>query len=265
MIPLPGTTWTPSMPAISAIWPPRPRRVDGQAGLASSTSSPRALVVQPGAGAPRRPSRCTSTHRVVGEDAARRARAAPRASAQTVFQTSMLPSGTRNAREMPRVEPRLLAQRLGRRRSPRRARRSCAALEEPVGVGRIVVGRGDEQPARVLDHVGGDAAAGSRSPRCTRRPRRGPSRRSGRPSAAGRGSGRSCPRRGRRGRRGSTSKPRSAASQAMPAPVAPPPMTSTSVCSVVMARQSRTVGWPPARPPGPARVATPSRTSRRSA
>ena len=79
---------------------------------------------------------------------------APRASAQTVFQASIDASGTVNARLMPGF-------RRGSRRSASAtsissAGRSAvaAALEEAVAVGGVVVGRGDEQPAGVLDAVG---------------------------------------------------------------------------------------------------------------
>ena len=56
------------------------------------------------------------------------------------------------------VQPRLAAQRLGDVDLLRRQLRLGAAGEELVAVRRVVVGRGDEQPARVLDAVRDDLA-----------------------------------------------------------------------------------------------------------
>ncbi len=69
----------------------------------------------------------------------------------------MFPSGTRNTREIVRVQPRLLAQRLRRIDLLAVDAGVAAPLDEPVGVRGVVPRRGDEEAAGVLDAVGGDA------------------------------------------------------------------------------------------------------------
>ena len=159
---------------------------------------------------------------------------APRASDEAVFHASIEASGTANARRMPRVQPRLAAQRLGDLELLDREGRRVAALEEAVGVGRIVFGRRHEQPAGVLDAVRHqpaqqrvlvDALLGRHrilddvAPAGVQQAVEAPARALDQVARS----------------TSTTSKPRRAASQAVPTPVAPPPMTKTSVWILLVA------------------------------
>ena len=139
------------------------------------------------------------------------------------------------------VQPRLAAQRLGDRDLLDRQRSRAAALEEAVAVGRIVVGRGHEQPAGVLDAVraspaqhrvlvhallGRDRVLYDVAPARVQQAVEAPARALGEVGALDQ----------------HASKPRKAASQATPTPVAPPPITSRSACKLVTSLILRVVG-----------------------
>ena len=156
MIPLPGITPMPSIPAMCTICAAHAPDALSVKPASMSSSSPVQLVAHARAG-DRVAVAVQVDHAVVGEDArAVRGRAAGE-------RPDRLPGVDRRVRDRERaldagVQPRLAPQRLGDGDLLGRQRGPAAALEELVAVGRVVVGRGDEQPAGVLDAVRDDPA-----------------------------------------------------------------------------------------------------------